>query len=61
VAAEIEERFDISPELIKGEKGIFDVRVDGDLVFSKRSAGRFPKPGEVPGIIAARGNSQSGA
>lgn len=60
MAAEIEERFDISPELIEGGKGIFDVRVDGDLVFSKHAAGRFPKPGEVPGIIAARGN-QPGA
>jgi hypothetical protein len=61
VAAEIEERFEISPELIQGDKGIFDVRVDGDLVFSKYGAGRFPKPGEIPGIIAARGNAQPGA
>jgi hypothetical protein len=61
VAAEIEERFDISPELIQGDKGVFDVRVEGDLVFSKHLAGRFPKPGEVPGIIAARGNAQPGA
>jgi hypothetical protein len=27
--------------------------VDGDLVFSKKQAGRFPAPGEVEGAIAA--------
>jgi hypothetical protein len=28
--------------------------VDGDLVFSKKQAGRFPMPGEVERAIAAR-------
>ena len=34
-------------ELIEGGSGIFDVVVDGELVFSKQSEGRFPEPGEV--------------
>jgi hypothetical protein len=54
VAAEISERFGVSAELIAGDKGIFDVRVDGDLVFSKYGLGRFPKHGEIAGIISAR-------
>lgn len=33
--------------LIPGENGIFDVTVDGEIVFSKHKVGRFPEPGEV--------------
>ena len=33
--------------LITGSKGIFDVVVDGDVLYSKKSAGRHAKPGEV--------------
>jgi selT/selW/selH-like putative selenoprotein len=34
--------------------GIFDVRLDGALVFSKKSVGRFPEPGEVEGTLAGK-------
>jgi hypothetical protein len=30
------------------------VRLDGELVFSKHDAGRFPDPGEVEDALAAR-------
>ena len=33
--------------LVTGEKGVFDVRVDGELVYSKYATGRHAKPGEV--------------
>jgi predicted Rdx family selenoprotein len=33
--------------LVMGSKGVFDVRVDGDLIFSKHDIGRHAKPGEV--------------
>ena len=34
--------------LIGGTDGIFEVTIDGDLVFSKHECGdRFPKPGEL--------------
>ncbi len=36
--------------------GVFEVRLDGDLVFSKKALGRHPQPGEVVGLIRARGN-----
>jgi len=33
--------------LLAGGADVFDVIVDGNTVFSKQTAGRFPKPGEV--------------
>ena len=33
--------------LITGARGVFDVTVDGELLFSKRATGRHAKPGEV--------------
>ena len=37
----------IEAELIRGGGGVFDVVADGDLVFSKYEAGRFPNNEEV--------------
>ena len=33
--------------LVMGDKGVYDVRVDGDLVYSKHETGRHADPGEV--------------
>ena len=33
--------------LITGAKGVFDVRVDGELLYSKHASGRHAAPGEV--------------
>ncbi len=33
--------------LKKGRGGVFDIRVDGNLIFSKHRAGRFPEHKEV--------------
>lgn len=33
--------------LIPGPKGIFDVTVNGEVIFSKHAAGRHANPGEV--------------
>ena len=30
-----------------GSKGVFDVEVDGELLFSKHATGRHAEPGEV--------------
>ncbi len=30
-----------------GTKGVYDVRVDGDLIYSKADTGRHAEPGEV--------------
>ncbi len=38
-------------ELIEGRGGVFQVTVDGKLIFNKSESGRFPKPGEITGLI----------
>lgn len=34
-------------KLIEGSGGIFDVKVDGKLIYSKRATGRFPENDEI--------------
>lgn len=43
----------VESKLIKGGGGVFDVTVDGKLVYSKHETGRFPEPGEVLKLIEA--------
>jgi selT/selW/selH-like putative selenoprotein len=52
LAAEIAEATGIKARLIEGSRGIFDVAVDGRLVYSKYETGRFPEPGEVVAQLA---------
>ena len=33
--------------LVTGDKSVFDVAVDGDLIYSKAQTGRHAEPGEV--------------
>jgi selT/selW/selH-like putative selenoprotein len=47
MAAEISKSFGIKAELIQGKNGIFDVMVDGNLIFSKHESGRFPQNDEI--------------
>jgi len=47
VAAELKDAFSVETKLIEGSKGIFDVKVDGKLVYSKYETNRFPEEGEV--------------
>lgn len=37
--------------LVTGDKGIFDVAVDGELLYSKAATGRHADPGEVLGLF----------
>jgi predicted Rdx family selenoprotein len=43
----------IRAEDIPGQKGQFDVIRDGELVFSKQNAGRFPEHGEILAALRA--------
>ena len=52
MAASLKQRFNVDAELIPGKNGVFDVHVDGTLVFSKHDVSRFPAPGEVEDAIA---------
>lgn len=36
-----------SLSLVTGSKGVFEVRVDGESLYSKSDAGRHAEPGEV--------------
>jgi selenoprotein W-related protein len=38
-------------DLVSGSGGRFEVTLDGELLFSKKAAGRFPKRGEVAGLF----------
>jgi selT/selW/selH-like putative selenoprotein len=40
--------------LIKGQDGVFEVEIDGDLIYSKRNTGRFPDAGEVEDLLAPK-------
>jgi selT/selW/selH-like putative selenoprotein len=41
-------------ELVPGANGIFDVHLDGELVFTKSMLGRYPDPDDVLPLIRAR-------
>ncbi|MBI4667232.1 MAG: SelT/SelW/SelH family protein [Nitrospinae bacterium] len=47
----------IIPEMTAGSGGIFDVHADGELVFSKYEAGRFPDNAEIVEKLSALGKS----
>lgn len=51
MAALIQKDLGIEPELIKGDRGVFDVEKDGELVYSKHQSGRFPEPSEVVALL----------
>ena len=40
--------------LVTGSKGVFDVVVDDDVLYSKRVSGRHAKPGEVLELFRTR-------
>ena len=37
----------MTPKLIEGKGGIFDVVIDGKKVYSKHETGRFPEADEI--------------
>ena len=45
--ARIQEARGVEAELVKGAGGVFDVVVDGKLIYSKHQTGRFPDPEEI--------------
>jgi len=47
LAAAIKKAKGIDAKLVPGSKGVFDVSVDGRVIFSKKEVGRFPEDDEV--------------
>jgi selenoprotein W-related protein len=37
-------------ELVKGTSGVFEITIDGKLVFSKKQLGRFPEDAEIDAL-----------
>jgi selenoprotein W-related protein len=54
LAARLKDALGVEAELIKSGGGVFEVTVDGDLVFSKKRTGRFPTEDEVLELIESR-------
>jgi selenoprotein W-related protein len=54
LAAAIRDRFDLESELIPSGGGVFEVRADGELIFSKKRTGRFPEHDEVFSVLAGK-------
>jgi selT/selW/selH-like putative selenoprotein len=51
LAAELRDALSVEAKLSPGGKGIFDVELDGRLIYSKYDTHRFPNPGEVEQLI----------
>lgn len=44
----------IRAELVEGDNGIFDVALDGHVVYSRHETGGFPSDSEIVGLVRAR-------
>ena len=53
--AELKEKFsDSTVTLIPSGGGVFEISVDGELIFSKKSLNRFPEKDEISDILKSR-------
>ncbi len=53
ILEEMEHEID-SLEVVTGSGGIFDVHLDGELVFTKSMLGRYPEPEDVLPLLEER-------
>ncbi|MCP4727288.1 MAG: SelT/SelW/SelH family protein [bacterium] len=53
MAADLEKEFGAKIEYIKSGGGVFEVELNGKLIFSKKAAGRFPTSKEIVNKIQA--------
>ena len=54
--AELAAKFgdEVHTEVIEGGGGAFEITLDGELVYSKKQSGRFPRYAEIPALIRER-------
>ena len=51
----IKNALDLKPEIIPSkDMGAFEIRVDGELIFSKKEKGIFPDHSEIVAMVKAR-------
>ncbi|MCC6908439.1 MAG: Rdx family protein [Phycisphaerales bacterium] len=53
MADEIKNRFGAKAELIEGSGGVFDVTVNGKLIYSKHETGEFPDHAKLLDAMAS--------
>lgn len=44
----------IKEELVASGGGVFEVKVDGDLIYSKKQTGQFPDEGKIVEMLKKR-------
>ena len=49
----MQKTFGVEVELLASSGGVFEVVVDGKLIYSKKNLGRFPEEGEVANLLRA--------
>lgn len=54
MAAAIKKSHGVEAKLIEGAGGIFDVKADGKLIYSKHETGQFPEESEVIRLLGAQ-------
>ena len=54
MAAELKQAFGTEAKLVRGGGGVFDVKVDGKLAYSKFQTHRFPEVGEMTRLLRAK-------
>lgn len=59
MAATIKQEFKCPVELVPGKNGVFEVSVDGTLLFSKKQTVRFPKGDEIVKALKAHQTTMS--
>ena len=52
VAAEVQASYGVTPTMVVGRGGVFQVRKDGAIVYDKAQTHRFPEEGEVTKLLA---------
>ncbi|MCA9255175.1 MAG: Rdx family protein [Phycisphaerales bacterium] len=53
LAAAIKEEKGIEPELVHGADDVFDVRLNGDLIYSKSHTGKLPEISDLLGYMTS--------
>jgi selenoprotein W-related protein len=48
---ELKNTFGAEVELLPSTGGVFEITVDGKIVFSKKELKRFPEEGEIAGLL----------
>lgn len=48
---ELQRRLGTEIDLVAGSNGVFDVSLDGRMIFSKFEQGRFPQPDEIVNLV----------